>query len=130
MYDVTKKRGRIKINLKAIDMGTDLCVVITGGEQPHLGAVALSVKRPSLDDPQKISASTSVLTLVGHKEDSVAKKASHTLASQLNKNVVVTCGIHVDDIQANEFDDVLDLLDELLNEFINEYISHPLTYSL
>ena len=93
---------RIVIDFSTIAMGNDLCVVIAGGEVPHLGAVAVAQARPSLQDKTKLSATTSVITLLGHKEDVVAKRVAHALAARLNKNVVVCCGIHVDDIRPDE----------------------------
>ena len=33
---ITKARERVKINLTAVMAGNDLCVVITGGELPHI----------------------------------------------------------------------------------------------
>ncbi len=106
--------GRIAINLEAVKMGEDLCVVITGGDRPHIGAVGMSIPRPSLADPERVSATTSVFTLPGHKEDEVARYVSHRLAATLNTNVVVVCGIHVDNIQKEELISVQTMLDELL----------------
>jgi len=119
MIELTREQGRIRIRLKAIQMGKDLCVTITGGDRPHLGAVALSAVRPSLDDPNKLSASTSVLTLLGHKEDEVARKVAHILSSRLGINVVVCCGIHVDEITSKEIAIVSDLVDKITEDLIN-----------
>lgn len=120
MYNVVKEQGRIKIGIQAFLVGNDLCAIISGGDTPHVGAVALSVPRPSLKNFEKTSASTSVLTLIGHKDDETAKKASHALASRLNKNVVVTCGIHLDDIDPEEINIVGELINQLVEELISE----------
>lgn len=118
MKDLTIEKGRIKINMKAFEVGEDLCVIISGGDKPHIGCVTLSVPRPSLRNDKTISATTSILNLVGHKDDEAARYVSHTLSSKLNKNVVVTCGIHVDDITAEEIDVTIKLLKELTNTVI------------
>lgn len=104
-----------RITLEAVDvpMGDDHCLVITGGGRPHLGAVALAQARPSLRDPSKVSASTSVLTLLGHKEDIVAHRAAERLAAALNCNVAVCCGIHLDAISAVE----LEFIDRAIDRF-------------
>jgi hypothetical protein len=122
MYDLTLERGRIKVSLKAFTIGEDLCVIVSGGDSPHIGAVTLSVPRPSLADSNNISATTSVLNLLGHKDDEAAKCVSHTLSSRLNKNVVVTCGIHVDNITASEIDITICLLKELTEMLLKKYI--------
>lgn len=120
MKDLTIERGRIKINAKAFLVGEDLCVIISGGDSPHIGCVTLSVPRPSLSDSNRNSATTSILNLIGHKDDEAAKYVSHTLSSKLNRNVVVTCGIHVDNITGEEINVTISLLNELTETLIEE----------
>jgi hypothetical protein len=123
VQDLAIEKGRIKINIKAITIGEDLCVIISGGDSPHIGCVTLSVPRPSLSDENIISSTTSVLNLVGHKDDEAARYVSHKLSSNLNKNVVVTCGIHVDNITSEEIKITIDLLKEITETLIQRYIS-------
>jgi gallate decarboxylase subunit D len=89
-----------RIEAEARRIGDDVLVCIYGGDKPHIGAVAAAEPRPSLADPAAISATTSVLTYVGHKEDLVARETAETLAAALNTRVVVTAGIHWDDLTA------------------------------
>jgi F420-0:gamma-glutamyl ligase-like protein len=49
-----------------------------------------------LKDPSKISASSSVFTLVGHKDDEIARPISERLSKELNQVAVVAAGVHVD----------------------------------
>jgi len=118
MYQIIRTKSRITLNLYTISMGDDLCVVITGGERPHLGAVALSLVRPSISSPLEDSASTSILTVIGHKEDEIVRKAGHALASKLGKNVVVSCGVHIDNITGEEIITVNNIIDEMIEELI------------
>jgi hypothetical protein len=89
----TDKEG---YNLEAFvkKIGQDLLVAIWGGEKPHIGAVAVAQPRPSLKDPEVMSATASVICMPGHKENELAKAASEILAAALNTKVVVTAGIH------------------------------------
>ncbi len=118
MYEFNLERDRIKLNMKAILVGEDLCVIISGGDKPHIGCVTLSVSRPSLSDTNVISSTTSILNLIGHKDDEVAKFVSNELSSKLNKTVVVTCGIHINCITQEEIHVTLDLIKELTNNLI------------
>lgn len=122
MQDFTIEKGRIKINMKAVVAGEDLCVIISGGDKPHIGCVTLSIPRPSLLDASKTSATTSTLNLIGHKDDEAAMYVSKTLASRLNKNVVVTCGIHIDNITPEEIKTTISLLKELTENLIGKFI--------
>lgn len=79
-------------------IGQDLLVAIWGGEKPHIGAVSVAKPRPSLKDPKVTSATASVICLEAHKEDELAKAVSEVLASVLNTQVVVTAGIHWNNI--------------------------------
>ena len=123
MQDLNIEKGRIKINMKAILIGEDLCVIISGGDCPHIGCVTLSVPRPSLLDESIISSTTSVLNLVGHKDDEAARYVSHALSSKLNKNVVVTCGIHIDNITAQEINITIKLLSELTETLLQKLMN-------
>lgn len=118
IYKLTLEKGRIKINLKAFIIGDDLCVIISGGDSPHIGSVTLSIPRASLADAVNNSATTSVLNVLGHKDDEAARYVSHMLSSRLNKNVVVTCGIHIDNITDEEINLTIDCLKELTYKLI------------
>ncbi|MDF2677113.1 MAG: hypothetical protein K0Q97_1430 [Bacillota bacterium] len=117
-FDLKAEEGRIKIIMKAIMLGNDLCVIVSGGDSFHIGCTILSIPRPSLNDKNIISSTESVLNLIGHKDDEALKIVSHTLSSKLNKNVVVTGGIHVDDITKEEIKTVIKLLKELTDKLI------------
>lgn len=117
----TSEEKRIKISMQLIEIGDDLFVVITGGNKPHIGCVTLSTPRLSLSDNGLISATTSVLNLVGHKDDEVARYVSQKLSSALNKNVVICCGIHLDKIEEWEINTVFEITKELTNKIINDF---------
>lgn len=86
--------GRLFADL--VMFSNDVVVTVYGGDLPHVGAIAVSIPRPSLANALVTSASTSVLTMTGHKEDEAAKTMAHQIASALNKKAVVTAGMHWD----------------------------------
>ena len=109
------KESNVKTNEGAYDLeasvrliGQDLLVAIWGGEKPHIGAVAVAQPRPSLKDPEVMSATASVICLPGHKEDELAKAVSEILAAALNTSVVVTAGIHWDNISKDGIQKVIE----------------------
>lgn len=110
---LSHQKGRFKIEANAILVGEDLIVSIWGGSGPHVGAVAMAVPRPSLRNSDVISATSSVLTRVGHKEDDIVKKVSERLSSELGKVVVVSAGIHWDDITNDEINIIRLVCDEM-----------------
>lgn len=100
---------------EAVWVGDDVLVCIFGGEKPHIGAVAAALPRPSLADPQKLSATSSVLTFPSHKEDVVVKHVSEALAARLATHVVVTAGIHWDDLSPDDISHIVESCDALID---------------
>jgi hypothetical protein len=105
-------------------IGSDLLIAIWGGEKPHIGAVAVAQPRPSLKDPEVTSASASVICLVGHKEDELVKAAAEILAAAFNTRVVVTAGIHWDNLAPDAIQLIIQnseiLLDMILARLVVE----------
>lgn len=113
---LARARGRVRLCLTCTRLGRDLAVTLAGGEREHIGAVAVSLPRPSLAEGGGRSASTSVITLPGHKEDDLARAVAARMAAALDAVVCVACGIHLDAIRPAELRDVQDLADELVGE--------------
>lgn len=106
-------------------IGRDLLVAIWGGEKPHIGAVAVAQARPSLKDPDMTSATASVICYAGHKEDELVKASAEIIAAVLNTRVVVTGGIHWDNLDQNGIDTILKnskaLVEMILKQCVAEY---------
>jgi hypothetical protein len=115
------QEGNFDLTASVTKVGQDAVVVIFGGERPHIGAVALADPRPSLRDPETTSATASVLCLTGHKEDSIVKSASERLAAAINRPVVVTAGIHWDNLQESDLNQIMKNV-ELLIKMIESYL--------
>ncbi len=111
-----------QIHFTALFVGDDLVITVRGGEKPHVGAVAVSIPRPSLEDEAKTSSSTSVFTMVGHKEDDLAKSLAGKISAELEKNVVLTTGIHVDNITASGIAEI----EENCNKAVEKFLSFAL----
>ena len=94
--------SKYKVEADAVITAKGVIITIFGGEEPHIGAVAIAVPRPSLGKTSKISSTSSVYTLIGHKDDDIAKPVAGMLARELNEVVVVIVGIHVDDATDEE----------------------------
>ena len=108
-------------------IGADVLVAIWGGEKPHIGAVAVAQPRPSLKDPQVTSASASVICLVGHKEDELVKATAEILAATFETQVVVTAGIHWDNLSPQSIRQIIRhseiLVDKIMERCVAEFPS-------
>ena len=115
MREVSVEDGKYSVSARVIRSGKDVSLTISGGEAPHIGASALAIPRPSLSDPEKISASTSVICVPGHKEDEVARKAAECIAASQNCVANVCIGVHIDHANREELLRLKQNLDKLIS---------------
>ena len=87
--------GRHRVWGTAFVSQEGLAVNLVGGDVPHIGAVAISIPRPSRADARRRSATTSVFALLGHKEDELARPFAASLAQALGRTTVVVAGVHI-----------------------------------
>jgi gallate decarboxylase subunit D len=111
-FSVSESEGGFRVSARVVEMGDDLLVILYGGIL-HIGAVAMGQPRPSLSDPGAMSATSSVFTFLGHKEDVVAKSMADDLSGRLERKSVVVAGIHWDNLSATEISLVVSLCDRL-----------------
>jgi gallate decarboxylase subunit D len=111
---LSRGKGRTKVSLSATRIGEDL-IVFLFNKQGHLGATAMS-DYSHADN----RASTSVLTRLGHKDDSIAYKAAHTLCKRLKKPVCAIAGIHVDNITEAEIAEVIQNCEALVERLCRQ----------
>lgn len=94
--------GIYRIEADVLICGSDISIAICGGDTPHIGAVALASPRMSLADKEKTSASASVICVMGHKEDELARAAALKLAARFSCQTAVAAGIHIDDASEDD----------------------------
>lgn len=125
-FTLKTEEGAYDLEANVRLIGNDLLVAIWGGEKPHIGAVSVAQPRPSLEDENVTSATASVFCFVGHKEDELAKAVSEILAAALNTQVVVTAGIHWDNISEEGIQKVIRnseiLVDLILDKVSSSYL--------
>ncbi|MGQ9787744.1 MAG: prenylated flavin chaperone LpdD [Candidatus Hadarchaeaceae archaeon] len=80
---ISAGKGKHRVQLALQLVGIDIAAVISGGNYSHVGDVAVAIPRPSLKNPDKLSATSSTFALVGHKDDEIAKSVSEELAREL-----------------------------------------------
>lgn len=94
--------GKYRVHLTATLTGDGIILQLFGGEKPHLGAVVLSIPRPSLADPAIISCNSTVVPRIGHKDDEVAKPVAEKVAVATGQPVSVSAGLHIEKATESE----------------------------
>lgn len=125
MITLKKTMDQMNIQCDVIPMGEDLTVLLYGGDLPHIGSTVLSIPRASLTG-DGLSATSSVLNCLGHKDDVLARIFAEKIAVRFNHTTVCICGIHVDGLSAEGinviYEGCLVLLDEVLAAIENEIL--------
>ena len=122
-FIVCTQEGEYDISASVRRVGQDVLVAIWGGEKPHIGAVAMAQPRPSLRDPHVTSATASVFAYVGHKEDELAKATAEILAATLKTQVVVTAGIHWDNLSSDGIQKIIGNSEVLVDMILEKIAS-------
>lgn len=112
MFKATKKVSRTEITLEVKKLGEDYLLTLTGGEE-HAGAVAVG-----LFDEKSRRASSSVLTLPGHREEQLALESAKRVSKATEKTTIVVVGIHVDNISLEEIKEIVSTAEEMVGKFI------------
>jgi hypothetical protein len=107
-WEFSTPESEYRVHSLSVLVGDDLLTCFWGGTQAHIGAVAVALPRPSIADPSTTSSTSSVFSLLGHKEDMVVKMVSERLSARLKRNVVVTAGIHWDNLDESAIAKIMD----------------------
>jgi gallate decarboxylase subunit D len=121
---LSETRGSFEVFARAEWIGMDLLVTVWGGVA-HIGALGVAAPRPSLRDPMEVSATSSVFTFPGHKEDIPAKMLSEALSAGLNRKTVVVAGIHWDNAQPEDLRLIMEACETLKDRILEAL--RPLT---
>ena len=113
-YKLSANEGGFHVEVEARFLGHDLLVSCTGGDEPHIGAVAVAHRRPALSDPDKKTASANIICLSGHREDELARAAALKLCNTLDCTVTVVAGMHWHHIDRAGIDQVVTNVERLI----------------
>jgi len=115
LFQTKRKVGKIEIVLDAIRIGEDYLLTLTGGEE-HIGAVAIG-----LFDEKSQRASSSVVTMPGHREEYLALQGARQVSRATKKTSVFVVGIHQDNISPEEIRNIVSAAGEMVESFISYY---------
>ena len=118
MFTLSGEKDAFRITAIVYELGDDCLVILWGGTRLHIGALGMAEVRPSLQDPQKTSATSSVFTYLGHKEDVVAKAMSEEIARRVGRNTVVAAGIHWDALSDKDITTITAICRELTDKIV------------
>lgn len=111
--------ARNNIYLQGAYIGKDLLIILSGAEE-HIGCVVQSFPRPSLKENHKISASSSILSVIGHKDDYLCRYVAEYFCKTLETMVVCTGGIHIENATESDIQEVVDGVKKWIPKIIDK----------
>ncbi|MHA2141310.1 MAG: prenylated flavin chaperone LpdD [Candidatus Thorarchaeota archaeon] len=115
-----KQSGRHIIYLETRSIGKDLLVAIFGGDEHHIGGVAVAYPTKS-HYRDALTISVNSITLPGHKDYVVANTSAERMCKALDCPVISTVGIHYDAATPEEIKGIIGVVDDLVDEAILHY---------
>ncbi len=105
---ISAGEGRYTVRFKSYKIGKDRLVVITGGEEEHIGSATL------------IESKDHMQTMIkkGHKDHIVSEKMANIIYDKIGKDLLVICGIHIEDASKEEIDILVHNAKECVEQFL------------
>ena len=102
--------GRYHVRLESYDIGKDMLIIVTGGEENHIGSVTL------------IEAKSHLQTMIkkGHQDHVISEKIANIIYDTIGEDLLVICGIHIDDASKEEIDILVDNAQMCVDKFIEK----------
>ncbi|NWF96388.1 MAG: hypothetical protein HXY34_09640 [Candidatus Thorarchaeota archaeon] len=110
--------GKHRLVMSAQVLGQDLLVAVYGGDEHHIGGVAVAYPaRSHYRDAMTISVST--LTLPGHKDYLLASSLAERICKSIKRITAVTVGIHIDNASQSEIEEVIEASNRMADELVD-----------
>ena len=91
---ISAGEGRYRVRLESYAIGKDRLVILTGGEEEHIGSATL------------VEAKSHLQTMIkrGHQDHVISEKTANMIYDKMGEDLLVICGIHIDDASTEEID--------------------------
>jgi len=107
---ISAGEGRYTIRLESYNVGKDMLIVISGGEEDHIGSATLIETKGHLQ----------TIIKKGHQDHIISEKMANIIYDKIGKDLLVVCGIHIDDASNEEIDMLVDNAQRCVNIFLKE----------
>ena len=107
---ISAGEGRYSVRLESYNVGKDMLIVITGGEEEHIGSATLIEEKGYLQTMIK----------KGHQDHVISEKMANIIYDTIGKDLLVVCGIHIDDASKEEIDILIDNTQACVKRFLSQ----------
>ncbi|KPU43147.1 hypothetical protein OXPF_33970 [Oxobacter pfennigii] len=117
-FRINISQGNLILDCSAIRTSDGIIIYIGGGEKAHIGSTVISQPRLSLTGNGNVSCTTSVINILGHKDDAIAVPVSEAICRHFNETTVVTAGVHIDNAGPSDIEKFIRMRDEIILKII------------
>ena len=103
--------GRYQVTLEFFEIGNDQLVIITGGEEVHIGSATLAEGKQGLQTIGK----------KGHKDYVISEKMARIIYDTIEKDLLVVCGIHIENASKEEINLLIGNAQKCVDIFLKEH---------
>jgi len=118
--NITCGEGRYEISLRVQATADGLSGLLTGGEKPHVGGVAMSVPRMG-QSGGKTLCDTWITPRPGHRDAELAARVSELICSDTHQTTAIVAGIHIGNAQKSEISILVENSLAAARLFVNKY---------
>ena len=97
------------IDVRILIVQEGIQILIAGGDKEHIGAVCI----------MDCNGNSVNHCFSGHRDDVIAQKWVSEIYKKTKKTVVVSAGIHYDNITPDEIKQIINITDDLLKKFLS-----------
>ncbi len=107
---ISAGEGRYRVHLESYAIGKDRLVIITGGEEEHMGSATLIEGKGHLQTMIK----------KGHQDHVISEKMANMIYDKMGEDLLVVCGIHIDDASKEEIEMLVHNAQACVDIFLKE----------
>lgn len=119
-FSAGEGKWRVNLAIVRISLGNGVVAILTGGEEPHIGAVAIALPSKLAHHPEKVIISTSVFTVPGHMDDRVATPAAIKIAEELKQPAIVIAGLHIHQATKEDINKLVENSNNVVSKAVKE----------
>jgi len=120
LYFFSSGLGKHQVTAKVHVLDSGLTITLYGGDKAHVGSVVVAIPRPSLQNQSVTSVTSSVINLVGHKDEDVARPLAEKMARTFGQVTVVTAGIHVEKATSEDITAIMQNVEEVTDAILTK----------
>lgn len=102
------------IQMDITPVGDDIHILLTGGDQPHIGCTAFSVPLPDTDPVQ---CETSVIKSDENADDLFCTYVAENIAAQTGQRTLCTGGVFVENPDERQQAKLFENIDEMIKDW-------------